>query len=52
LFACKKYPSLRDNQAFVIIGITFTDDEIEVIGNLIEFLEIGDEDDLPELSEG
>lgn len=52
LFACKKYPSLRDNQAFVIIGISFTDDEIEIIGNLIEFLEVGDEDDLPELSEG
>jgi len=52
LFACKKYPSLRDNQAFVIIGIKFTDDEIEIIGNLIEFLEVGEDDDLSELSEG
>lgn len=51
LFACKKYPSLRDNQAFVILGIRITDDEIEVIGNLIEFMEVGDTDDMPELSE-
>ena len=51
LFASKKYPSLRENQAFVIIGIKFSENEIDVIGNLIEFLEVGDEDDLSELSE-
>lgn len=47
LFACKKYPDLEDNQAFVILAIKFVDDEkVDIIGNLIEFLEVGDENDL------
>jgi hypothetical protein len=53
LFACSKYPDLEDNQAFVIIGIKFIDDDkMEVVGNLIEFLEVGDDgDDMSELQE-
>ena len=44
LFACNKYPDLKDNQAFVIVGLKIIDEEtIELIGNLIEFLEVGDE---------
>ena len=50
LFACSKYPALNNNQAFVIIGIRFVDeDKMEVIGNVIEFMEVGEEDDLSEL---
>ena len=51
LFACNKYPNLNDNQAFVLVGIKIVDeDTIELIGNLIEFLEVGDEnDDMSEL---
>jgi hypothetical protein len=45
LFACNKYPDLKDNQAFVIVGLRVVDDVvIEIIGNVIEFLEVGDDD--------
>ena len=41
LFACKKYPDLNDNQMFVILAFKFRDDEIDIIGQVIEFIKKG-----------
>lgn len=38
LFATSKYPDLKDNQAFNPIALIVEEDEIRIIGNVIEML--------------
>lgn len=38
LFAASQYPNLKDNQAFTPLIILIKEDEIELIGNIIEML--------------
>jgi len=38
LFAASKYPDLKDNQAFVPLVMLVREDEIEIVGNIIEML--------------
>ena len=38
LFAASQYPDLKDNQAFTPLVILIKEDEIEIIGNIIEML--------------
>jgi len=40
LFAAKKYPDLTDNQAFALLAFKMKEETIEIIGNVIEFLEL------------
>jgi len=38
LFATAKYPDLEDDQAFIPIAIVIHDEEVEIIGNIIQML--------------
>ena len=38
LFAASQYPDLKDNQAFTPLIILIKEDEIEIVGNIIEML--------------
>ena len=38
LFAAGKYPDLKENQAFTPIAIIFREDEIDIVGNVIDML--------------
>jgi len=38
LFAASQYPALKDNQAFTPLVMLIREDEIEIIGNIIEML--------------
>lgn len=38
LFATSKYPDLKDNQAFIPIALVIEEDEVRIIGNVIEML--------------
>jgi hypothetical protein len=38
LFVTAQYPDLKDGQAFAPIGLIIRDEEIEVVGNIIEML--------------
>jgi len=38
LFATSKYPDLKDNQAFNPIALVVEEDEVRIIGNVIEML--------------
>jgi hypothetical protein len=38
LFATSKYPNLEDDQAFIPIAIVIRNDEVEIIGNVIQML--------------
>lgn len=38
LFGLKKYPALESNQLFAPIALVFNDDEVDVIGQVIEML--------------
>jgi len=38
LFATGKYPDLQDGQAFTPIAFVIKEDEVEIIGNLIEMI--------------
>ena len=38
LFATSKYPDLKDNQAFTPIALVIEEDEVRIIGNIIEML--------------
>lgn len=51
LFACKKYPELKANQAFALLAIKVKEDTVEIIGNLVEFLEAGDDNGMSEVPE-
>jgi len=42
LFAASQYPDLKDNQAFTPLVMIISEDEVEIIGNIIEMLR-GDE---------
>jgi len=42
LFATSKYPDLKDNQAFNPIALIIEEDEIRIIGNVIEMLKEGE----------
>lgn len=42
LFAASQYPDLKDNQAFTPLIMIVKEDEIEIVGNIIEMLR-GDE---------
>lgn len=38
LFGASKYPDMRENQAFTPIAIIVREDEIDIVGNVIEML--------------
>ncbi len=38
LFATAKYPNLEDDQAFIPIAIVIREDEVEIVGNIIQML--------------
>lgn len=38
LFATAKYPKLENDQAFVPIAIIFREDEVEIVGNIIQMI--------------
>lgn len=38
LFAASQYPALKDNQAFTPLVMLIREDEIEIVGNIIEML--------------
>lgn len=38
LFAVSQYPDLKDNQAFTPLAIIVREDEVEIVGNIIEML--------------
>jgi len=38
LFATSKYPDLKDNQAFTPIALVVEEDEVRIIGSVIEML--------------
>ena len=38
LFATSKYPDLKDNQAFTPIALVIEEDEVRIIGSVIEML--------------
>lgn len=38
LFAAAKYPKLENDQAFVPIAIIFREDEVEIVGNIIQMI--------------
>jgi len=38
LFATAKYPELQDDQAFIPVAILIRDEEVEIIGNIIQML--------------
>lgn len=40
LFATAQYPDMKDNQAFVPIALIIKDDYVDIIGNLIEMMEV------------
>jgi hypothetical protein len=42
LFAAHKYPDLKDNQAFTPTAIIFREDEVEIIGQIIEMIKEDD----------
>jgi len=52
LFATKKYPDLLENQAFALLGLKLTKKSLEIVGTVIEFLEVEDGDGMSEMSEG
>jgi hypothetical protein len=52
LFATKKYPDLLENQAFALLGLKLMKRSLEIIGTVIEFLEVEDGDGMSEMSEG
>ena len=37
LFACKKYPDLKDDQVFVPISLKFEEDEVSIVGQVVNF---------------
>jgi hypothetical protein len=52
LFATHKYPDLPENQAFALLGLKLTKRSLEIVGTVIEFLEVEEGDGMPEMSEG
>lgn len=38
LFATNQYPDMKDTHAFIPIALVFRDDEVEILGNLIEMV--------------
>jgi len=49
LFATKQYPDLKENQAFALLGLKLKEDTLEVIGTVVEFLEVEDSNEMPEV---
>jgi hypothetical protein len=39
LFATNQYPDMKDGHAFVPVALVFRDDEVEILGNLIEMVQ-------------
>jgi hypothetical protein len=39
LFACEAYPDLKNSQLFAPIALVFREDEVDIIGQVIEMLE-------------
>ena len=39
LFAFGKYPDLKESQRFVIAGLSINEDNIEVVGKVVEFVD-------------
>jgi hypothetical protein len=50
LFAAKKYPNLQLNQMFAPIALIFRDDEVDILGQVIELLDPKDIEDLDDES--
>jgi len=40
LFATTQYPDMKDNQAFVPIALLIGEDYVDIVGNLIEMVEV------------
>jgi len=46
LFATQKYPDLTENQAFALLALKLKEKTLEVVGTVVEFLEVEDGNEL------
>lgn len=46
LFATQKYPALTENQAFALLALKLKKNKLEVVGTVVEFLEVEDNNEV------